>query len=226
MSRDPELRDRLSELVHDFAGGVYSRFAELIGVSSVSMMGYLQGKNLPGFAVLARIVDACGVSPNWLIKGWPPKYATQNRPQPASVRVVDVGGAGDLTDDDYVTAPILDLSAFRDLARGVLLVGPDTASGYLVVRHRPGARLVAVRQLDDALAPDVAAGDVCVVDLEQTDIASLDGAAVLADAGGLISARRLAGGMIVSNNPRAFPPQRATRRAILGRVLEVRRDAE
>ncbi|MCZ7583466.1 MAG: hypothetical protein M5R36_09110 [Deltaproteobacteria bacterium] len=224
--KNKEFLDRLKELVAEFGGGHYSRLADLVGVSSVTMMGYLQGKNLPGYEIIERIVDACGVSPNWLVKGWPPKYAGERRPVPEAVRVVDVADAGDLGGEDFVTVPVLEPAAWRDASAGVVLVGPDTTSGYLVTRARPGARLVAARQLEESMRPELEPGDLCLIDLEARDPRALDGGLVLADAAGLVAVRRLAGGYFVSNDARAFPPVRAGKKQILGRVVEVRRGTE
>jgi len=216
--------NRLQELVAEFGQGRYTRLADLVGVSSVTMMGYIQGKNLPGFEIIERLVNACGVSPNWILKGWPPKYAAEKPPVPDQIRIVDVAAAGNIESKDFVSVPILELSAWRDVDRGIVLVGPDTTSGYTVARSLPNSRLVAVRQIEDSMSPEIEAGDLCVVDLERKKPQDLESRLVLADAGGLVSVRRLAQGMLLSNNQRSFPPVRATKKILLGCVTQIRRD--
>lgn len=169
-------------------------------------------------ATTAKICEVCGVTPNWLIFGWEPKFGGEKRAE-AQIRVVDAAAAGKLGDADFVTVPILELSAWRE--SGVLVLSPATMRGFTVSRARPGARLAAVYQIEGSMAPEIDVGDLVVVDLERRE--AVDGELVLADVDGLVSVRRLQGGVLVPADARRYGVTKVRARSILAVVVEIRR---
>lgn len=212
---------RLMELIHEFSGGRYSRFARQIGTGPTTVDNYLKGKSLPGMEMLLVICEQCGVTPNWLFYGWSPKYGGKKRPMPESVRVIDVAGAGEIREGDLQTVPILGSAAWRE--RGIIAVTPESMEGFLVAAHAERARLAAMRMNDDAMSPELDVGDLVLFDMEDKEPAQLDGqlVAVWTDAG--VTVRRFAGGSLIPADMRRFHVERLMKRDIVGRVVEVRK---
>lgn len=210
---------RLRELIDEFSGGRYSRFAEFTGVPISAFQKYLRGEAVPSMMTTAKICEVCGVTPNWLIFGWPPKFGAEKPPLPGEVRVVDAGDAGEVMSSDFVSVPILDLSAWRE--SGVLVVSPATVQGFTVTRSRRGARLVGIYMIDGSMIPELDVGDLVVADMERRE--KRDGDLLVANIDGLVTVRRFREGLLIPADSRRFGYRPATAKNVLAHVVEIRR---
>ncbi len=213
--------DRLTELIDELGGGHFSRFAKVVGTGATTIDNYMKGKSLPGLGMIVEICEQCGVTPNWLLFGWPPKFGASARPMPESIRLVHAGEAGSVTCDDFQTVPILKNEAWRDPA--CFRVSAETMEGFTVSHAKPGARLAAVRMPDDAMGDEVARGDLIVFDMESRDAAKIEGHLVVAKLEETVTVRRVIDERFLAADVRRDPPQKAMRRQILGAVVEVRK---
>ncbi len=220
---DDEFVDRLQILVKEFSGNVYSRFGKMIDVSPTTMQRYLEGRAQPKYKNIRRICVVCGVTPNWLLLGWAPKYGGE-KPAARDIRVVDVANAGNIESSDYVSAPVLNQLAWREYERGILPVTPETTEDFAVVSAGLGGRLCAVRAPDDAMAPEIECGDLLVIDISQKEPAQLEGRIVFAAEAGRGGPCLLVSGLLFAGDVQRRPPLRAIRRRIVGAVVQIRRD--
>lgn len=221
---DPEFAKRLKTLVNEQADGVYSRFGKLVGVSATSMQRYLEGRALPGFDVIRRTCLACGVTPNWLLFGWEPKYGRDRVRPDDDVRLIEWADIGELTASDFVTVPILLGRAWIDHGPALGAAAAKDMRGFTLAPARLGGRLRGVRVEDEAMAPEVATGDVLLVDISRRNPLMLDGRLVLAELAGGVGVRRLLKGALFSNNPRRYPPELLTSQTVLGAITQMQRD--
>lgn len=71
--KNPGVVDRFIEIIDDFDGGVYSKFAKRIGTGPSTLRSILSGNNLPNTDTLLKINHATGISIDWLLLGIEPK---------------------------------------------------------------------------------------------------------------------------------------------------------
>jgi SOS-response transcriptional repressor LexA len=221
---DREFINRVKSLVNDTANGVYSRFALTTGVTPTTMQRYLEGRAQPGYNVIKQMCAACGVTPNWLLFGWEPKYGSVRKGKPEAVRIVNLADAGDIRANDFITVPVLLPPAWREIARGILLIGPETTEGFTLASATLGSRLCAVRAPDDAMAPEIVAGDLLLIDMTCKDYLELHESVVFAEINGGMQARGVNGHLLLSTQPRRYPPVSARHRKILGAVVQIQRN--
>jgi transcriptional regulator with XRE-family HTH domain len=222
---DQEFVLRLRELIKEHAEEVYTRFAKIVGVSATTMQRYIEGRAAPGYDIIRRICTTCGVTPNWLLFGWEPRYGAENQLAGAVIRIVDQAGAETLNAADYITVPILNQNAWVEHGRGITLVGPNSTDGFTVVPAGLGQRVIAVPVCDASMAPEIEESDLALVDMEDRDMLLLENRLVLAQTEDGVAPRRLMKGILFSNNPRHFPPERCNRQKLLGLIIQVRRTA-
>lgn len=212
---------RLSELIDEFGGGHFSRFARIVGTGATTIDNYMRGKSVPGLNMIEDICEQCGVTPNWLIFGWAPKFGAASRPMPESIRLVHAGEAGTLSSDDFQAVPILKPDAWRDPV--CCRVSAETMEGFTVSHARPGSRLAAIRMPDDAMGDEVARGDLIVFDMESREAAAIEGHLVAVRLDDAVTVRRVMDDRFLTSDVRRHAPQKAMRRQILGAVVEVRK---
>lgn len=218
---------RLRILVDECADGVYSRFGKIIHVSATTMQRYLEDRAQPGYDIVRRICLICGVTPNWLLFGWEPKYGAQNKNTPEAIRIVDLAGAGDVAAADFVTVPILGENAWEAVDKGLTLIGPSTIEGFTIAPAALGGRLCACRATDESMSPEIVPGDLLLINLGRNEPQKITGKLVLAQvASRQMAVRRLLRNYLFSNDPHRFPPLPVGKRRIVGVVAQIRRDSE
>lgn len=218
---------RLRILIDECADGVYSRFGKIIHVSATTMQRYLEDRAQPGYDIVRRICVICGVTPNWLLFGWEPKYGSQNKNTPEAIRIVDLANAGEVAAADFVTVPILGESAWEAVELGLTLIGPNTIEGFTIAPAALGGRLCACRATDESMCPEILPGDLLLINLGRNESEKMAGKLVLAQvAPRQMAARRLLRNYLFSNDPHRFPPLPVGKRRIAGVVAQIRRDAE
>jgi transcriptional regulator with XRE-family HTH domain len=74
---DKKFSKRLNELRGDLNKAA---FAEVCGINSVTMLGYLNGKSLPNLEKLRKIAEACGVTVGWLVDDETIIYKDSSKP--------------------------------------------------------------------------------------------------------------------------------------------------
>ncbi|NLH50990.1 MAG: hypothetical protein GX444_20635 [Myxococcales bacterium] len=218
---------RLRILVDECADGVYSRFGKIIHVSATTMQRYLEDRAQPGYDIVRRICLTCGVTPNWLLFGWEPKYGAQNKSAPEAIRIVDLAGAGEVMASDFVTVPILGESAWEAVEKGLTLIGPNTMEGFTIAPAVLGGRLCACRAKDESMSPEIIPGDLLLINLGRIEPQKMAGKLVLTQvAPSQMAVRRLLRNYLFSNDPHRFPPLPVGKRRIVGIVAQIRRDSE
>ena len=215
-----EIRERLRNLVEDFAGGHPSVFAKRVGITHSRMLAYIHGQGLPSLQNLARICCATGVTPNWLIFGHRPKYEWEAKMSALAVCKSDERTAQ--TTDEFVAVPIVQAIADQETEMSVLkrlVFGDD----MIITRQREGATLCAIRMPDESMKGEIAEGDVVVVDLEQggDNLSDSGCEALLED--DCITVRRVVNGIGYANDPSRYPPAPVPAKDILGHALELHR---
>ncbi|MCL4850547.1 MAG: helix-turn-helix domain-containing protein [Bryobacteraceae bacterium] len=219
--KNEEFIGRLSELIDEVGGGHYSRFARIVGTGATTIDNYMRGKSVPGLHMIVDICRHCGVTPNWLLFGWTPKFGASVRPMPETIRLVHAGEVGVVSSDDFQTVPILRPEAWRDPA--CFRVCTETMVGFTVSHAKPGSRLAAIRMPDDAMGDEVAREDLIVFDMESREAAAIEGHLVAVRLDEAVTVRRVIDDRFLANDVRRHPPQKAMRRQILGAVVEVRK---
>ena len=214
-------KQRLLELIEEFDGGVSSKFAGRIQSTPSTLQNYIQDRSLPSAEMVMKICLACGVTPNWLLFGWQPKYGGETQPMPETCRVVDMADAGEISDNDFVTLPVLRPEAFE--MEGVTLINPLTVERITVVRAVPDSRLIAIHMPDNTMAPEVLEGDLLVVNLEERSAEALHGKLALARKGNGVVVRRVKNDRLCAINP-PFETTIYLETSILGRVIQVIRE--
>jgi transcriptional regulator with XRE-family HTH domain len=218
---------RLRILIDECADGVYSRFGKMIHVSATTMQRYLESRAQPGYDIICRICRICGVTPNWLLFGWDPKYGAQNKATPQAIRIVDLANAGEMTSTDFVTVPILSDCAWSSADKGLTLIGPDTVEGFTIAPAVLGGRLCACRAKDESMAPEIEQGDLLLVNLGHHEPEEMEGRLVLAQVDSQqMAPRRLLRNYLFAGDPHRHPPLSVSRRRIVGVIVQIRRDSE
>ncbi|MDP8223635.1 MAG: LexA family transcriptional regulator [Candidatus Lernaella stagnicola] len=220
---DREFIDRMQALVNDHAGGVYTRFARQISVSATTMQRYLEGRAVPGYNILRGICDACGVTPNWLLLGWEPRYRNGGTVGAETIHIVSPGDTEAVSAADFQVVPIVNHHAWDEGADTA--INPQTVTGCVILRFAVDRRLFGVRAEDDSMRPEIEPEDLLVIDPGMRDPAALENRLTLAHTENGVTVRRLVNGILYSNNPRFFPPERASKTKLLGAVSQVRRDS-
>ncbi len=215
---------RMRTLVEEHANGVYTRLAKALGVSPTTMQRYLEGQALPGYNTLCRLYRVFDVTPNWLLFGWEPKYRDEAT-NGSGIRVITDENIDKLTERDFTTVPIVTQEAWSSGAPGVTTIGCKTITGYALAAATAGQRLFSVCTPDDSMVPEIEAGDLVIVDGARQDLLLLENHLVLAQCEGVVSPRRLMQGVLFTNNPRHFPPMRATKHNVLGAIVQMQRSA-
>ncbi|MCL4693346.1 MAG: helix-turn-helix domain-containing protein [Candidatus Hydrogenedentes bacterium] len=212
---------RLNELADEVGGGHYSRFAKVIGTGATTIDNYMRGKSLPGLGMIVDICQQCGVTPNWLLFGWQPKFGPAARPVPEGIRLIHPGEVAPVSGDDFQTVPIMKLDAWRDPSR--FRVCNETVEGFTVSHAKPGSRLAAIRMPDNAMAGETAPGDLILFDMENREASAIEGRLVAVKLDGAATVRRVIAERFLANDVLHHPPVKAMRRQILGAVVEIRR---
>jgi phage repressor protein C with HTH and peptisase S24 domain len=155
-----------------------AEFADAAGVNKTTYRAYENGQN--GFAKLAASFGRLlGVSAEWLLDGGEePTGATPAKPAPAQVPVALIGPRD--PDDDTVDIIQLDLS---------LSMGPGTLIEEFIEEERarfglsfiraitrtPTDRLRIVRGIGDSMEPTLRTGDRVLIDINEKQLARMNG---------------------------------------------------
>ncbi|MDP8224523.1 MAG: helix-turn-helix transcriptional regulator [Candidatus Lernaella stagnicola] len=223
--KNKEFSERVRQLVKEYANGVYSRFGRMVGVAQPTIKRYLEGDALPNFQVIKKICNTCGITPNWLVYGWEPKYREAESYMHKGFRIVIGEDVPSAYDAEFKAIPLLTPAAWANPRAKGPVVNEETCTEYMLAPNWPDADYVAIRMPDAGMRGEIEKGDLILMNLKVPKRLTPRTLLVIKH-GDVVTIRRPLGTVLYSNDPSRFPPVEIKNVKVLGLVTEARRRVE
>lgn len=222
--KDKAFSDRVRILVSEYANGVYSRFGKMVGVAQPTIKRYLDGDALPNFQVIRKICKTCGITPDWLVYGWEPKYQNEKSQVQKGFRIVTGGDVVESYMTAFMSVPVVLPAAWAKTLEP--RIDDDTQTGYVLVNHRPTTKYIAIAMPDAGMRGEIERDDIVVITVSPLPKTYTARDLLLIKHGDEVTVRRPLGDVLYSNDPARFPPIAMKGVKVLGIVAEARRRLE
>lgn len=162
-------KDRIEEIASD-KGMNLTEFAKKIDISYRTLQNYTGGVSPPKMQFYERVCEKFGVSADWLLFGFEPKYAHQSATRATSEQTITNTPASEL-----VIIPRYQVEA--SAGHGSAVTSEDETGYYgfkrewLERRSLKANNLSVISVSGDSMEPDLRDGDLIVIDHATTSLA-------------------------------------------------------